>query len=419
MNSLKTLFIVAVLGAVAYGVYVSINRNPETPATTDIAPVWPEAPQVQMPGPGAAMPQYPPPAGAAADMGPPFSSGPTGAPAGGPFAADTSTTAGGSAAAPPYAPLGTPAPPLGTVTNGGQPPYHSSGDIGASGNVASTSTTLGAGSRQGPPGYGDTQGLGANSLRGPQGPPSDRLPGGPAQNGAEEKCIALHQAVQAKLDEGRLAEALSALSTLYDSPEVSPEQAREITDLLDRLAGTVIYSRQHLLEQPYKVRPGETLEQIAEAYKVPAQLLAKINGIRDQQRLEPGRELKVVRGPFNALIDLDKYELTLMLGGRYAGRFPIGVGRDHPNLEGSYVVRNKTVNPARYGREASPAAGEADGGYPGGYWIDLGNQIGIHGTNDPQNLHRAAGRGSVSLGDRDIEDVFGILSVGSRVIIQR
>jgi lipoprotein-anchoring transpeptidase ErfK/SrfK len=419
MNSLKTLFIVAVLGAVAYGVYVSINRNPETPETTDVAPVWPEAPQVQMPGPGAAMPQYPPPAGAAADMAPPFSSGPTGTRPGGPLAADAPTTAGGSAAAPPYASLGNTTPPTSAPSNGGSPLYPSSGDIGTSDNVASASAALGAASRQGPPGYGDTQGPGANSLRGPQGPPSDPLPGRPAQNVAEEKYMAFLQAVQMKLDEGRLDEALSALSSLYDNPNLPPDQAREITDLLDQLAGTVIYSRQHLLEQPYKVRPGETLEQIAEAYKVPPQLLAKINGIRDRQPLEPGRELKVVRGPFNALIDLDKYELTLMLGGRYAGRFAIGVGRDQPNLAGSYVVRNKIVNPGRDGRYASPGAGDADNGYPGGYWIDLGNQIGIHGTNDPQNLHRTGGRGSVCLGDRDIEDVFGILSVGSRVIIQR
>lgn len=387
MNSLKTLFVVAVLGAVAYGVYVSINRNPETSEEMDTAPVWPEAPQVQLPGSGGAMPQYPP-VGGTADTVPPFSSPPTGFTPGSPPTGGTPPTNTGSAAAPPYAPLVNPAPP----TNGGMPPYPSPGDVAVSG---------------------------SNSLRAPEGAPTDPLPGRPGQNAADEKYMALIQTVQTKLDEGRLAEALLALSSLYDNPDVPPEHGREIANLLDQLAGTVIYSRQHLLEPPYKVRPGETLEEIAEKYQVPPQVLAKINGIRDRQPLELGRELKVLRGPFNALVDLDKYELTLMVGGRYAGRFPIGVGRDHPNLEGSYLVRNKAVNSGGFDRDTPPAAAEADGVRPAGYWIDLGNQIGIHGTDDPQNLHRTGGRGSVCLGQRDIEDVFSILSVGSRVIIQR
>ena len=37
--------------------------------------------------------------------------------------------------------------------------------------------------------------------------------------------------------------------------------------------------------------------------------------------------LKVVKGPFSATVSLEKRQLTLMLGGMYAGRFPIGLGR--------------------------------------------------------------------------------------------
>jgi lipoprotein-anchoring transpeptidase ErfK/SrfK len=418
MNSLKTLFIIAVLGAVAYGVYVSINRNPETPPASDSAPAWPEAPEVQLPGPGAATPQFPP-AVSGGDTAPRFSSGLTAAPADGPLAAGSPRTASGANAAPPYASLGTPAPPIGAPPTGTAPAYPSTGAPAAAGSVASPDTAGGAGNLRGAPSHADTSGLAANSLRPAPGSVSELPAGQAAENGADEKLTAFMQAVQTKLDEGRLAEALLALSSLYGNPDLPPEYAQEITELLDQLAGTVIYSQQHLLEPAYRVRPGETLEQIAQTYNVPWQLLAKINGIRDPQRLEPGRQLKVVRGPFGALIDLDTYELTLMVGGRYAGRFPIGVGRDHPNLEGSYVVRDKLVDPAGSGPGGAPGTGDPNSNPLGRYWIDLGNQVGIHGTNDPQNLHRTGGRGSVCLGDRDIEDVFGILSIGSRVIIQR
>jgi hypothetical protein len=148
---------------------------------------------------------------------------------------------------------------------------------------------------------------------------------------------------------------------------------------------------------------------------VPWQLLAKINGVRDPENLTPGRELKVVRGPFDAVVNLDKYELTLMLrrsdGDKhqplYAGRFRIGVGRDQHNLEGTHLVENKD----------EPAG--AAGGLAPKYRIELSEQISIHGVDDPRDLGTGDGPGSICLGDRDLQDVHGILSIGSRVQIVR
>jgi lipoprotein-anchoring transpeptidase ErfK/SrfK len=62
----------------------------------------------------------------------------------------------------------------------------------------------------------------------------------------------------------------------------------------------------------------------------------------------------------------------------------------------------------------------SDPSYPlGKRWIDLGNQIGIHGTNDPRNIGHTEGRGSIFLSDRDIDDVYDILTVGSKIAIHR
>lgn len=400
MNSLKTLFVVAVLGAVAYGVYVSINRSPETPASPNSGTVWPPAPPVEILGPGAASPQFPP-AGSAAEINRPLSSDPM-----------------ATAPVTPYAPLPDSASPSGNPADGAPSPYPPSGSDWPSDVAVSPSGPPTAGNPQARSGLADDPGLHSNSLRGTQEPVSGPLSDGSVPSGSTEKFAAFMQAVRTKLDAGELTEVHLALSSIYDNPSVPPERAQEVTGLLDQLAGTVIYSRKHLLEQPYRVRPGDTLERIAEIYKVPWQLLARINAIRDPQRLEPGRELKVVRGPFSALIDLGKYELTLMVGDRYAGRFPIGVGSDHATLEGSYIVRDKILTPPYYSPTVNFAPNDPNNPL-GRHWIDLGSQIGIHGTNDPQNLHRTGGRGSVCLGDRDIEDLFGILAVGSQVIIRR
>ena len=151
--------------------------------------------------------------------------------------------------------------------------------------------------------------------------------------------------VRHELDAGRLSEAHYQLSRWYDDPNLTPQEQQHLNELLDQLAGTVIYSTQNLMEPACEVQQGETLERIAQRYNVPWQLLAKINGIEDPHSLRPGERLKVVRGPFSAVISLEKHTLTLMLNNAYAGRFPIGVGQDFPPPEGQYFVNDKLVDP--------------------------------------------------------------------------
>ena len=77
---------------------------------------------------------------------------------------------------------------------------------------------------------------------------------------------------------------------------------------LDPLAREVIYSRTHTLEQPYEMTSTETLNQVANRYQVPWQLLANINGIEDPVTILPGTKLKVLRGPYRAEVNLTRNE---------------------------------------------------------------------------------------------------------------
>ena len=363
MNALKTPFIIFSLAAVAYGAYVVINRKDK-----EQLGARPRAVEVNIPGPDAVAPQFstgPAGGGLQARPGPPKRSPLS--PAAGPGSSP-------AALAPPVAQLGSPRAPA-SVPRGIMRPAASSDSPGA----------------------------------------------------AQHKFHTFMQGLERQLKAGRLAEAHLALSSWHQSTELSAQQSRQVTELLDQLAGTVVYSRRSLLQQPHTVRQGESLEQIAQTYNVPTQLLANINGIRDPQNLQPGRQLKVVSGPFDALISLGRQELTLMLKSRYAGRFPIGIGRDSQGLEGSYVVGDKTVDPTYRGpNRVTIAAGDPNNPL-GKFWIGLRDgmdgqtavRIGIHGTNDPRSVGRTEGRGSIRLADRDIRDVFGILSVGSKVTIRR
>ncbi len=366
MNPLKFMFIVLVL-AVIFGVmWVTIFDRPEPTPPPEVADPWPSPPKVEVPETATA--EFP--------FGSPGTGGSVRA-----------APAGSGGLAPPFTPD---QPSDNAVAGGMATPFPPSG-----------------GSSE-PAGYGPTSGVHSNMPPASDptrtaAPPLDS----PGSGEIRREFANFIEAAYQELQQGNLAEVHQRLSLWYDSPQLTPEEAWQLTELLDQVAGTVIYSREHTLEPPYTVKSGETLQRIAEDYSVPWRLLAKINGIQDGENLQPGQELKVVRGPFDAVIHLDRHELTLMLRGLYAGRFRIGVSREQQNLEGTYFVDEKFV---QSDDPQSPF---------GKYWIKLDDQIGIHGTDDPRNLGTHNAHGSICLGEQDIEDVHDILSVGSRVQILR
>ncbi len=406
MHSIKTAIVVSVLLVVAYAVYQTLNNERAATSPSDGPEDWPaqvkqDAPEGRSPGPRD-----------------PF--GPTGRDRGG---------NGTTAARVPWNPSAN----TSGGSNGSASTDAKSGSFGSAGTGSSGSR---GGNEPGESGRTRSRAGSALTRGGPEPSvrPTDRadVPGGSADalgaagraKGIRPEFGTMIETARRMIQEGALVDVLRRLSCLYGNPDYSAEESRQLTELLDQLAGTAIYSRQHHLEPPYVVKAGDTLQQIAQQYQVSWQLLAKINGVRDPDRLAPGRQLKVVRGPFDAIVLLDRYELVLQIDELYAGRFPIGLGRDRPPSEGSFVVRKKMTRPTYRGPNGIVEPGAPDNPL-GKFWIGLDEQTGIHGTNDPRNLRRADGRGTICLGDRDIEDVYDILCAesplcpGSKVTIRR
>jgi lipoprotein-anchoring transpeptidase ErfK/SrfK len=217
-----------------------------------------------------------------------------------------------------------------------------------------------------------------------------------------------------QIKRNQLKEALTTLTLFYDAPELTSDQRQDLLDLLDALAREVVYSRQHYLDIAYFSAPGETMEQIAKRYEVPADILAKINAVNPSTPLQPGTKLKVVPGPFRAEVNLERHELTLFVNELYAGRYPISTGNDPEPKPGTFKVLGKQRDRNYYGQGA-PIAGTDPKNPYGGYWVDLGQDLCIHGTSEAGNPNQ----GCISLSPVDAADVYGMLSAGSEVTIRR
>ena len=393
MNSLKTLVIVAVLAAVAYGVYMAITNETTFEEPEGIPPNWAVSPKIEIPGgtgTGA-------PLGGALSTGPPLGAVNPGfgmpvAEAGGPqIQSPGGYDAPHTAVDPRHVP-GAYDPLRGPNVQGpnvGGPDVH----------LPSTSQIPGVASGT-PPGDG---------IPGTHRPPVGDFSasqGATAGLGARFDYTETMARIRSDLADGKLAQAHLALSRLYDETRVSPAERDEAVELLNRVAGTVVYSYDHhVLNQAYEVRPGETLQSIAQRYQVPWQLLANINGVDDPAR--PAGSLKVIRGPFMARIDLAQRRMTVWLGdGRYAGAFGFEMRGPEPPL-GQFVVKEKIPPDDPHNQWRT-------------HWLDLGSGISIHGIDESgRSPLSAATTSGIGLSRQDAKDVYSILSVGSRVFVRR
>lgn len=417
MNALKPLLVVAVLGGIGYGVYSKINSGSDEPpaGATD---GWDAPPDIQV-GESSARPEpFTPPSRPSFDRSAPDRAiadrGPSDRFGGEPWQPSPDDRAAGAEPWPPS----TAAP----VVRGDAslpdraPPFAGPADATADSpgfDARSQSRTPSDADRYGATGYADSR------ERAAAAPPRDadfsrNFSANPNQSAEFQQALEL---ARRAADGGRLVDAHRQLSSWYDNPNLTSTEQQQLNDLLDQVAGTVVYSTQSLAEPAYTVQPGERLEDVAVRYGVPWQLLAKINGIDDPQSLQGGEQLKVVRGPFAAVISLEKRQLTLYLDGLYAGRFALAIGRDYPPRSGQYTVAEKIANPAYHGAQRSIDADDPANPL-GERWIGLGGNIGLHGTIDPNYVGRSDLPGSIGFSPRDIDDLYDILGIGSPVTIQ-
>ena len=259
----------------------------------------------------------------------------------------------------------------------------------------------------------------ASPLASPVSSPIQSTPPAATSATAGATFAASWPAIQASLDRGDLKQAHQLLSKWHGDESLAPAESEKVETLLGQLAGTVIYSPEHQLEPARVVKPGETLDSIAKEYNVPTALLAKINSIASPDQLRPGQPLKVVRGPFTAIVDLHRSELTLEVDGRYAGTFAVAVPPGVNVTEGQWTVDQKlggarpvtaaayTSTPAAADRTIVLRSAANPGGAPGGPILTIASGA------------AAPGASALRVAPQDAEDLSDILSIGSRVTVRR
>jgi len=120
----------------------------------------------------------------------------------------------------------------------------------------------------------------------------------------------------------------------------------------------------------------------------------------------------------HVIVSIPDRKLAVVENGAVLRIFPVAVGgKVSHSPTGDFQIINRVVNPAYYHPGTVIAPGKDNP--VGTRWIGLDKKgYGIHGTNEPWSIGKAASHGCIRLRNRDVEQLFTMLRIGDSVEIR-
>jgi lipoprotein-anchoring transpeptidase ErfK/SrfK len=117
-------------------------------------------------------------------------------------------------------------------------------------------------------------------------------------------------------------------------------------------------------------------------------------------------------------VSIPDRKIALIDGGKVVKVFAVAVGKEStPSPEGTFTVKSRVEKPTYYhkGKVIAPGAQNP----LGSRWMGLSEKgYGIHGTNEPKSIGKAASHGCIRMAKKDLEELFPLVKVGDTVEIR-
>jgi lipoprotein-anchoring transpeptidase ErfK/SrfK len=146
----------------------------------------------------------------------------------------------------------------------------------------------------------------------------------------------------------------------------------------------------------------------------PAKVLAqiKVPVAKAQQSAPQAATSRVQR---QIIVSLPDKQLALLEDGKVLKTYKVAVGADvSRSPEGDFTVVNRIENPTYYA--PGKVIGPGKENPIGTRWMGLSKKgYGIHGTNMPSSIGKAASHGCIRMRKHDLEELFAMVQVGDKV----
>ncbi len=122
-------------------------------------------------------------------------------------------------------------------------------------------------------------------------------------------------------------------------------------------------------------------------------------------------------------VNLNRRRVFVYEGKNLIKSYPIAVGRRNwETPKGKFQVlqllqRPKWINPMTGKAIPGGAPGNPLGNYWIGFWTNGRNWVGFHGTPNPETVGKAVSHGCLRMYNRDIEELFQLVSLGTPVTV--
>ncbi len=117
------------------------------------------------------------------------------------------------------------------------------------------------------------------------------------------------------------------------------------------------------------------------------------------------------------VVSLEDRKLALLENGQVKKIYTVAVGRPStPSPVGTFVIERRAMNPtySHNGKVVPPGPGNP----VGTRWMGLSlHGYGIHGTNEPRSIGKAASHGCIRMAKPDLEELYAQVSVGDTVVL--
>ncbi|MBU6413916.1 MAG: L,D-transpeptidase family protein [Planctomycetes bacterium] len=318
--------------------------------------------------------------------------------------------------------------------NQGSKPLNESGATNPVAGANATNNTPGSnwGTTPGSTTTGATTGTNTGA---PNGTTSGTTGAAPTSTPAFSSVLAHIEAGDSAMSKGNPVAARAAYSKALLDAGISNEQAAMLRDKVGKINDDLLFSSKITAGDPmveqYTIASGDKLITIAKKLDLTTdwRLIQRVNGIKNPGAIRIGQKLKIVRGPFHAVVNKADYRLDLFAGSpdepdqwTFIKSFKVGLGEGDSTPVGNFVLRanSKLVNPT-WVNPRNPAERYAadDPKNPiGEYWMGIDGVgdsaqykgFGIHGTIDPASIGQQKSMGCVRLGDEDVKLMYELLT---------
>jgi len=281
----------------------------------------------------------------------------------------------------------------------------------------------------------------------PEVKPTPAAAPAPAADDVPAEVSRLLDTAKRATSENKLIEARTALLAALKNDRVKAAEREGIRTWISELNETIIFSPTVVAGDPftenYKVASGDVLERIAKnkGLAVTKELLARVNRMPNPDRLKIGQNLKLVKGPFHAVVHKSDFRVDIYggtpvapgttgspradgaeEGWTYIRSFACGLGESSGTPLGTFVVKrnSKLINPHWVNPKTGEKFSATDPKNPiGEHWLGIAGVdeaaktktgFGLHGTIDPDSIGKERSMGCVRMRAEDIAVVWELLS---------